>query len=172
VDEGSAAGSAPLSGLDLQDSWSASGLAQSITAAQLKPTLSMRPITTHVNVLLAGSGHYLGKAPYYAQDGGTASTASDSTAETAATTKDVSSTNENTKGTNKTAAEGPPRAAQDSKVTPAASAGPGDSSSATAPVDLHAAFLDDPAAWATQLPPVLLPEACREMAYKFQVQRL
>jgi hypothetical protein len=31
-------------------------------------------------------------------------------------------------------------------------------------------FLEDPAAWATQLPPVLLPEACREMVYKFQVR--
>jgi hypothetical protein len=83
----------------------------------------MRPITTHFYVLLAGSGHYLGKAPYYSQESGTASTSSSS-------------------------------------------------SSSTAPVDLHAAFLEDPAAWATQLPPVLLPEACREMVYKFQVRRL
>jgi hypothetical protein len=113
-DDAIIAGSAALlSGLDLQDSWSASGLAQSITADQpeMKPNLSlssmlsMKPITTHVNVLLVGSGHYLGKAPYYAQDSGTADTDADS----------------------------------------------------AAPVDLHAAFLEDPAAWATQLPPVLLP---------------
>jgi hypothetical protein len=171
-----AARASALSGLDLQDSWAASGLASSITTAQLKPKLSMRPITTHVNVLLAGSGHYLGKAPYYSQDSGTASTAADSTARSAATSKDASSTHTKTQATNKTTAEGPPHAEKDSKVSPAASAGPDDSSSSTAgntaPVDLHAAFLGDPAAWATQLPPVLLPEACREMVYKFQVRCL
>jgi hypothetical protein len=199
---GAAAGSTPpLSGLDLQDSWSASGLASSISAAQLKPSLSMRPITTHVNVLLAGSGHYLGKAPYYSNDSCTASSAADTaaagstaTAKSAATNTDASSKSATTntpKSASNTAAEGPSKADQDAKSllirlssflyargSRDASDGPGTSSSSSsssgssAPVDLHAAFLEDPAAWATQLPPVLLPEAGREMVYRFQVRRL
>jgi len=35
--------------------------------------------------------------------------------------------------------------------------------------DAHAWFLADPDAWATVMEPVLVPEACREMLYKYQV---
>uniref|UniRef100_A0A383VX14 Uncharacterized protein n=1 Tax=Tetradesmus obliquus TaxID=3088 RepID=A0A383VX14_TETOB len=171
-------GSQPLSGLNLHDSWSAAGLAASVTNVQVKPSLPMRPITTHVNILLAGSSHYLGKAPYYSADAGPVS------GETAAAT-----TNKPTRS----AFEQPPVPSPQEKVTggttsvkqppaggsaqaKAATAGPPGTDAAddaaddrsSGPVDLHAVFCKDPAAWATQLPPVLLPEACREMVYKFQ----
>jgi hypothetical protein len=64
-----AGSSAPLSGLDVQGSLPASAIVRTITSVQLKSTLSMQPITTHVNVLLAGCEHYLGKAPHYSQPG-------------------------------------------------------------------------------------------------------
>lgn len=38
--------------------------------------------------------------------------------------------------------------------------------------DPHAAFIKDPSAWASSLAPVLLPEACREMVYTFQVRTI
>uniref|UniRef100_A0A383VX27 Uncharacterized protein n=1 Tax=Tetradesmus obliquus TaxID=3088 RepID=A0A383VX27_TETOB len=145
------AGSQPLSGLDLQDSWSAAGLAASASSAPLKFKLSMRPITTHVNVLLAGSSHYLGKAPYYSKDAGVPASVptADGSAPVSVETGSAASDDD--------------AAASGGEV--AADSG---STSSNSPVDLHAAFLRDPAAWATQLPPVLLPEACREMVYTIQ----
>lgn len=147
------AGSQPLSGLDLQDTWSAAGLAASASAAQLKPKLSMRPITTHVNVLLAGSSHYLGKAPYYAEDASVPSAEHSGEATSPASDKTT-----------------PPPADGPSEAKASIAGADGDAAAtASGPIDLHGMFLEDPAAWATQLPPVLMPEACREMVYRFQV---
>lgn len=98
--------------------------------------LSMRPITTHFNVMVLGT-HHVGRIPFIKM------------AELPEASAD------------KTAPRSlPPQAELNLQDQVWGSASP------------HAAFAEDPSAWATTMKPVMLPEACREIVYTVQVSDL
>lgn len=78
-------------------------------------SLSLRPLTTFVNVLVTGGNQHVGKVPWH------------------------------------TVSKGPKGEETLVYSNP------------------HEAFMQDASPWATSLKPVVLPEACREMVYTFQV---
>lgn len=96
--------------------------------------LSLRPIRTHVNVMIAGGNNHVGKFPYYR-------VADEPEATDVPVMADAT-------------APAPSKPEQNTHFSP------------------HASFAEDPFIWASTVGPVLVPEACREMMYTFQVSKL
>lgn len=101
---------------------------------------SLKPVATHVNMVVAGSHQYVGRA------------APSSTKEEA-----VEGEQEQQDSNDGKAADG----AGSAKTTPAVD---------TTAYDEHAAFLADPDAWASLVEPINVPEAGRELLFRFQVR--
>jgi hypothetical protein len=138
----------------------------SMSSRWYKPTLTMRPITTHINLLVAGASRS-GKAAFIEAfaDGLGAQIATTAHQEVNTSPKKAKNPTTPIRGGSSSDTKGGSEGLFPS-APPAAASGAMTAASVSDPVT---AFELDPNSWATRLQPLVVPEAGRELLYTLQV---